>query len=168
LKSLDKDVAAQKNQTGLERALSNPTFTVSLGYERETEGDHIVGGGVELPLPLFNRNQAGLAKAHSSLRLAERRRSTAELRLKAELTEIHARLMDLTERYRNHRQEISALSLKQLDLSEKGFLQGLLGIFDLSRVQEEFISQEGDALDILDEYYRQQNRLGKALGGKIW
>jgi outer membrane protein, heavy metal efflux system len=168
LKALDKETTAQRQRANLENALGNPAFSLSVGYEREIEGDNVLGGGVALPLPLFNRNQAGKAKARSSLRLAERRRNAAELRVKAEISEIHGRLADLTGRYRTYRDEISALGLKQLELSEKGFLQGLLGIFDLSRVQEEFISQEGDALDILDEYYRQWNRLGKAVGGKTW
>ena len=168
LKALDREVEVRKMQTGLESALGNPSVTLSMGYEREAEGDNLLGAGVELPLPLFNRNQAGKAKARSSLRLAERRRSMAELRLHSELSEIHGRLLVLAGRYRNYREEISALSLKQLDLSEKGFLQGQLGIFDLSRVQEEFLAREGEALDILDEYYRNWNRLGMAVGGKIW
>ncbi|MDQ3001890.1 MAG: TolC family protein [Fibrobacterota bacterium] len=168
LKALDKEVVAQGMQAGLEKALRNPALTLSLGYEREMEGDNVLGAGFELPLPLFNRNQAGIARAQSSLKLAERRRRTAEMKLKTELSEIHGRLTDLATRYRNHHEEISVLSLKQLELSEKGFLQGMLGVFELSRVQEEFLSLEGEALNILDENYRQWNRLSQAVGATLW
>lgn len=168
LKALDQDIAVQRMQEGLERARGNPSMNFSLGYERETEGDNLIGAGVEFPLPLFDRNQAGIAKAGSNLRIGGKRRAIAEQRLKAEVAEIHGRLSNLAERYRSYKQDIGELGLKQLELSEKGFLQGMVGIFDLSKVQEEFLSHEGEALEILEEYYRQWNQLGKAVGGKTW
>lgn len=168
LKALDRDVALQRMQENLEKARGNPSMNFSLGYERETEGDNLIGAGVEFPLPLFDRNQAGIAKARSDLKIGGQRRAIAEQRLKADLAEIHGRLGNLAERYRSYKQEIGELGLKQLELSEKGFLQGMVGIFDLSKVQEEFLSHEGEALEILEEYYRQWNQLGKAVGGKTW
>ena len=152
----------------MEKSLRNPPVTFSVGYDKETDGNNVVGGGLEFPIPIFNRNQAGLAKSRAELHLAESRRAASEARLKTEIAELHARLSRLAQRYQTYQKEIRALSGRQLDLSEKGFLQGKLGIFDLSRVQEEFVSQEQDALDILDAYYDQWNRLGKAVGGKSW
>jgi cobalt-zinc-cadmium efflux system outer membrane protein len=168
LKTLEMDIETQRRKSGLEKSLRNPPFTVSLGYDKETDGNNVIGGGLELPIPLFNRNQAGLAKSRAELRLAESRRAAAEARLKTEIAELHAKLVRLAERYQSYRTEIRPLSGKQLELSEKGFLQGLLGIFELSRVQEDFLSQELDALDILETFYDQWNRLGKAVGGKTW
>ncbi len=168
LKTLDRELETQKRQLELEKILRNPSFTVSLGYDREAEGYHMLGGGIEFPLPIFNRNQIGLAKSRAEIRLAETRRAAAEARLKTEITEMHGRLESLVERYQSYQKEIQTLSRKQLDLSEKGFTQGLLGIFELSRVQEEFLSEEQDGLNILDAFYDQWNRLGKAVGGKTW
>jgi cobalt-zinc-cadmium efflux system outer membrane protein len=168
LRALDGETLAGRKDVQLEQALRNPTFTFSVGYEREAEGDNLIGAGIGLPLPLFNRNQAGIAKSKSGLRIAERTRLAAESRLRNEVAEIHGRLAKLGEQWRNHRGEIGALGLKQMELSEKGFLQGSLGIFDLSRVQEEHLSREEDALDILNEFYSHWNRLGKAVGGEIW
>ena len=168
LKMLELEIETQRRKIGLEKSLQNPPFTVSLGYDKETDGNQVLGGGLEVSIPLFNRNLAGLAKSRAELRLAESRKASAEARLKTEIAELHARLVRLTERYQSYRSEIRPLSGKQLELSEKGFLQGLLGIFELSRVQEEFLSQELDALDVLEAFYDQWNRLGKAVGGKTW
>jgi hypothetical protein len=44
----------------------------------------------------------------------------------------------------------------------------MLGIFDLSRVQEEALDLEMESLDILQEYYRTLNQLGRLVGGKVW
>lgn len=168
LKTLDRELETQKRQLELEKNLRNPSLTLSLGYDREAEGYNMLGGGIEFPLPIFNRNQVGLAKSRAELRLAGSRRAAAGARLKTEIAEMHGRLESLAERYQNYQKEIRTLSRKQLDLSEKGFTQGLLGIFELSRVQEEFLSQEQDGLNILDAFYDQWNRLGKAVGGKTW
>lgn len=168
LKTLDKEVEARTRQVKLEQALRTPPVTLSIGYDRETAGENLIGGGVSLPLPFFNRNQIGLAKSRASLSLAQSRKNAAEIRLASEISEMKGRLDQLAQRYQAYERDIRTLSRKQLDLSEQGFLQGLLGIFDLSRVQEEFLSREMEALDLLDAYYGLWNRLGKAVGGKTW
>jgi outer membrane protein, heavy metal efflux system len=168
IKAWGREVAAQNERLALERNLRNPSFSLSLGYERETEGENLVGGGIGIPLPLFNRNQAGIITAKSRLRESELRRKAGEHRLKSDIAAIHGKLVTLAARYRNYAEEIRDLGGKQLALSEKGFRQGLLGLFDLSRVQEESLTQDLEALDILQEYYRLWSRLEKLAGGGKW
>jgi cobalt-zinc-cadmium efflux system outer membrane protein len=168
LKTLSLEIAARRREAELEAALRNPGFTLSVGYDRETDGNDVVGGGVELPLPFTDRNRAGQARSRAALRAAEARKAAEAARVASTVAALHARLARLEERHLAFRNEVLPLSAKQLELSEKGFVQGLLGIFDLSRVQEEALDRESDALDILDEYYAQWNRLGMAVGGKTW
>jgi outer membrane protein, heavy metal efflux system len=168
LRILDKECDAQKRQLEWEQSLGNPAVTLSLGLEREPDGDNLVGAGVELPLPFSQRNQAGLEKSRLSLRAAYSRRKAAGMRLEQEVAEIHGQLEILAQRYAAYRKEIRNLSRKQLELCEQGFLQGALGIFELSRVQEEYLARESEALDIQQAFYDQWNRLGKAVGGKSW
>ncbi|HKP96953.1 MAG TPA: TolC family protein [Fibrobacteria bacterium] len=163
-----REIEFGKAQMRVEQNLRNPSFNLSVGYERETDGANLIGGGVEVPLPLFSHNQAGMAKARSSLREAELKKRAAESKVRANLADLQDKLAGLADRYRNHRQEIRDLSRKQLSLSEKGFREGLLGVFDLSRVQEEALAQDMEALDLMDAYYRTWNRLGRVVGGKIW
>jgi cobalt-zinc-cadmium efflux system outer membrane protein len=166
--ALAREETASRSRVELEQGPAIPEFSLSLGYERETEGEHLVGGGIELPLPLFNRNQAGIAKAKSGLKEAQLRKSAAEERLRAEVSGAHARLASLAERYGHYRDQVRELIRKQLRLSESGFRQGLLGVFELSRVQAEYLAQEEEALGLLEEYYSEWNRLGQAVGGRIW
>lgn len=168
LASLEWDIAAEKQKVHLEEGLARPSFSLSLGYEREGEGENLVGGGIEMPLAFFNRNQAGILKAKSSLKAAELRKSAAAAALESEIAEAHRRLTRLGEQYSQYRSQARDLIRKQLRLAESGFRQGMLGVFDLSRVQAEYLSQEEEALDILEAYYREWNRLGKAVGGKSW
>jgi cobalt-zinc-cadmium efflux system outer membrane protein len=166
--ALEKEIAAAKAQIALEEAVRNPSLSVSAGYDRETDGANLIGAGVEIPLPLFNRNQAGIAKARASLREAEWKRGDASQKLRAEIEEAVAELESLADRYRAYQGEARDLVRKQTSLAEKGFREGLLGLFDLSRVEEEALNQDMEALDILDAFNRTWNRLGRLTGGRTW
>jgi cobalt-zinc-cadmium efflux system outer membrane protein len=168
LAALQKEKAASRQRLAVEEGLALPVFTLSAGYEREVEGDNMIGAGIELPLTLFNRNQVGIAKAGSAMREADLRQGAAEAKVKAEVAEIKNRVTKLAERYGHHKGQIRDLSRKQMSLSEKGFRQGVVGIFDLSRVQKEALDQDLEALDILQEYYQARNELGRQVGGKAW
>jgi outer membrane protein TolC len=161
-------IAAEERRVVLEEGKAATAFHVSVGYERSEEGAHLVGGGIGMPLPFGNPNRAGILKARTAARSAELRRRAAAANLEADIAASHARLRSLAGRLGHYRGQVKDLVRRQLELSEKGFRQGLLGVFDLSRVQEEYLAQEGDALALLEEYHREWNRLGRAVGGRTW
>jgi cobalt-zinc-cadmium efflux system outer membrane protein len=164
----EAEVFRAETQIALEENLGRPSFSLTAGYDRETDGANLIGGGVELPLPLFNRNQAGIAKARGEMREAEWKRRAAKAKVESDIGIAITSLESLALRIRAYQKDIRLLRRKQLDLAEKGFREGLLGVFELSRVQEEYLGQESEALDLLDVYYRTWNRLAQSVGGKIW
>lgn len=64
--------ARADTQTRLQRALRTPNVTAGGGYQRDF-GTNSVAFGVTVPLPIFNRNPGGIARAE-----AERRRAANE------------------------------------------------------------------------------------------
>jgi cobalt-zinc-cadmium efflux system outer membrane protein len=166
--AMEREADAGALRLALEQGRAAPAFSLSLGYDREPDGENMFGGGLEIPLAMFNRNQAGISKARSSLKESELRKSAAREQSRAEVAELHARLANLAERYEHFKGRIRDLGRKQMSLAEKGFRQGMLGMFDLSKVQEEVLDREMESLDILQEYYRTLNRLGRLVGGKVW
>ena len=77
-----QEVERAQTQTRLQRALRSPNITLGGGYKRDF-GTNSVVFGATLPLPLFNRNQGGVARAE-----AEREQAASRLRA----TELAARL----------------------------------------------------------------------------
>lgn len=65
-----RELARADTETRLQRALRTPNVTVGGGYRRDFGANTIVFGAT-VPLPLFNRNQGGVARAE-----AERRQAT--------------------------------------------------------------------------------------------
>jgi len=168
LSGLDKGIAAEQQKLRLQEGFSMPPINLSLGYEREAEGYHMLGGGIEMPLAFLDRNQAAILKAKSAVKEAELRKDAAAAALETEIAETHRRLRRLAGQYAQYRAQARDLLRKQLRVAESGFRQGMLGVFDLSRVQAEYLAQEDEALDIVEAYHREWSRMGMAVRGKLW
>ncbi len=73
-----RDVARADTETQLQRALRTPNVTVGGGYKRDF-GTNAVVFGLTVPLPLFNRNPGGVARADAERRRAENDQTIATL-----------------------------------------------------------------------------------------
>ena len=71
-------------ETRLQRALRTPNVTVGGGYRRDF-GANAVVFGVTLPLPLFDRNLGGMARADAELRRAENLAAATEMEVRLDL-----------------------------------------------------------------------------------
>ncbi len=70
-------------QVGLERALTTPNFDGVSGYKRSGQFDSLLWG-LQVPLPVFNRNQGNLASASAEDRLARNALTSTEALIKSE------------------------------------------------------------------------------------
>ena len=64
-----REVQRADTETRIQRALRTPNITVGGGYRRDFGTDAVVFG-VTVPLPLWNRNQGGVARAEAERRQA--------------------------------------------------------------------------------------------------
>ena len=67
-----REQAQAETSTRLQRALRTPNVTVGGGYQNNFGSDGVVFG-VTLPLPFFNQNQGGIARADAERRAADAR-----------------------------------------------------------------------------------------------
>ncbi len=167
LKALEKEIQAEENQIQFEKALRHPPLTLSVGYDREPDGNALLAAGFSLPLPIYNRNQVGIDKSQRALNLSQSKKRVAENHIQSEISDAYAKISRLALQYHSHQNEILRLGKKQMDLSEKGFIQGLLGIFELSKIQEEYLAQEMEGLDLASNFYEEWNRLALITGESL-
>ena len=73
-----RDVARADTETQLQRALRTPNVTIGGGYKRDF-GTNAIVFGATVPLPIFNRNPGGVARADAERRRAENERAIAGL-----------------------------------------------------------------------------------------
>lgn len=81
LAALDRRRETARRRLTLERSRKIPDLEVSAFTARE-EGDDVTGLGVGISLPLFDRNQGGVARAESEVARADASRDAAELKIR--------------------------------------------------------------------------------------
>jgi cobalt-zinc-cadmium efflux system outer membrane protein len=81
----DKAVQSQaETTTRLQRALRTPNLTLGGGYQNNFGSDGVVVG-VTVPLPFFNRNEGGIARADAERRAAEARVASTTLAVRLDV-----------------------------------------------------------------------------------
>jgi cobalt-zinc-cadmium efflux system outer membrane protein len=151
---LEREAAAQ-NRLKVERSAAYPDITVGLSTLREGPPElreRATVLSVTVPLPFFNRNQAGIGRA-----LAERDR--AQIEREAALRNGEALVRELWQRLQLLQTRVGRLSnsvLPRLDenlsLSSKAYQAGELGILQLLLVNRQVLDARRDYLEALGDF----------------
>ncbi|MGV3519968.1 TolC family protein [Luteitalea sp.] len=78
------DLDRAGTETRLQRALRSPNVTLGAGYRRNFGADGVVFG-VSIPLPFWDRNQGGIARAEAERSVAESNLKAVELTAQLEI-----------------------------------------------------------------------------------
>jgi cobalt-zinc-cadmium efflux system outer membrane protein len=159
-------VEAAEARGRLARSLRLPEVTVGVRAGRE-EGDDVVGVGVALPLPLFHRNQGGVARAEAELAGARAGLAAAGLAVRRQVAEAHARYAAALEARRvTEGPGMTALE-EGLQLLERSFEAGKIGAADLLVYRRELLEGRRQALEASAEAWEAAVDLAVALGGGL-
>lgn len=112
-----------------------PDIGLALSGGRDADGDAILEGGLEIPLPLFNRNQARIAAAEVRVRKAELAIQSARNDLLLRLAEAYRSFTAAQERVTVYQEEIVPKARKALDQTNEGYRLGKFGYLDLLDAQ---------------------------------
>lgn len=133
------------NALALERVRRIPDATVSGGYKRAAGFDTAVVG-VTVPIPLFDRNQRGIALATGDFRAATQERLGTEARVAAEVraTLDAARLLD--ERARRVDDELLRPAEVVRTAARSAFREGAADILSLVDAERVYLEAHREAL----------------------
>jgi cobalt-zinc-cadmium efflux system outer membrane protein len=113
--------------------IPDPQLEVLAG--RDPEDASIIEAGVSIPLPLFNRNQAKIAKAEARVRQAEHEIDAVRNDLLLKLGESHRAIGTAQEAVAIYRDEILPKAEKALAQTSEGYRLGKFGYLDLLDAQ---------------------------------
>ncbi len=88
-----------RRQVELQRSLARPNLRASV-FTRREEGDEITGGGVGIAVPLFDRNQGGIARSEAAVSGAAADLRATELAVRRSVTDAYARYESATQAVR--------------------------------------------------------------------
>ncbi|MEW6357241.1 MAG: TolC family protein [Planctomycetota bacterium] len=127
---MDRRLAAVE----VEKAKAVPDITVEAGYRHLADDDvDTFVAGFSLPLPVFDRNQGGVAESRANLAKAKEENRAAEVRIATELAEAHASL---------------SAAAKEVDLLETEVLPGAKSAFEA--IEEGYRKGKFTNLDLLE------------------
>jgi len=158
----------KKAALDLEKAIAIPDITISGGVKRLNEfEDNVVVFGVEVPLPLFDRNQAGIRRAEYEL-----------AGINAEYEEIHSRIrIELADAYTELASAyMEAVELQQNVLegaetvfvgSRKSYDQGKVDYLKLLDAQRTMFEAKVHYIDVLASYHSARADVERLIGRSI-
>jgi cobalt-zinc-cadmium efflux system outer membrane protein len=132
----------------LQRAEAIPNVTPSFGYKRDF-GVNSAVFGLTLPLPLFNRNQAGVSRATAQIEQQRHEVNRSLLAVQREVQQGYQSLQAQAERLQALEQEYVPAARKAHEIAQESYRLGaldLIGLLDAERVYRETLRSYNLAL----------------------
>ncbi len=166
IKSAQYDLERAGKQSQLARREAIPNVTLSANYQRDTDGN-VIGGGITVPVPLFNRRQGEIEQS-----LAEE--STTGYRLAELRTAVSREAVTAAENFTlaadslaAFQQEILPRISQTLELIKESFRLGQVDQLTVTVSQDEFIQTRFVYLESLGKYYQTLVELESAAAADI-
>ena len=147
-------------------------WTVGIGYQFErsvlervpTDRDSLLGLGLTIPIPLWNRQQGRIAAAEAELRRSRRSRQALALRIEEEIGAAGARVRTLRSSVDAYAEQILPEATRSQELFERGYRQGLVGIAELLQAQRQYNESRALYLELLGDLRQAAIALEAATG----
>lgn len=131
LEALRRAVGTARARVERARSAGVPSLTVSAFFEVEGGADVIVGGGLSMPLPLFDRNQGGIAEAQADTQRQEASLRRGELELAREIATAYELYTSATASERAFEQRVVGSMEETADLLQRAFDAGKIGFTEV-------------------------------------
>lgn len=167
LAALERREMAARSRLELERASAYPDVTLGVNTGRQGPSElreKVVGFSVSVPLPVFQRNQAGIGKAMTDLTQAEVERQAAIRDARAAVLAQWTRVEQLRQRTARLRASVLPPLEENLRLSQSAFRAGEIGLTELLLVNRQVLDGRRDALEAETELRLAQVALERAAG----
>ncbi|MBL6752615.1 MAG: TolC family protein [Nevskia sp.] len=138
----------------LAQAEAVPDLTVGAGVRRLNSGAEVGGTGADyglvaslnLPLPLFNRNQGKIAAAQERIGQSDAERDAALLRTRAVLYGLYQAAAQARRQSEALRGEAMTQAEQALTLTQRGFLNGRFSFLELADAQRQVLELRSQAI----------------------
>ena len=124
----------------LARAQRVPDLTVGAGVRRLNDVDATgLVAGLSMPLPVFDRNQGGIAAAQARVAFAEARREAALLRTRSVLFGLYSAAQQARTQAAALTRDAIPQAEEALALTQRGFANGRFSFLELADVQRQVL-----------------------------
>lgn len=152
----------------LAQAQKIPDVTVSLGIRNFQESNsNALVAAIELPLPLFNRNQGGIKEAQTNLSKIRHQRQAAETGLRAQVAQAWQKLSAAHLEVGTLREEILPAAESVYEAAEFGYREGKYDLLQMLDAQRTYFEVKGQYLKALAIFHLARTEMERYLGGPL-
>lgn len=134
-------------------------------YEREPSGEHTVGPGIELPIPIFNTGRAARTRAEAELLRARHVLAALEAESSSQLRAAAALLSEARARVEYYRDVLLPRRRRIVELTKLEHNAMLAGVFQLLQARQNEAQAHSDYIEAQREYWSARTGLDRALQG---
>jgi len=161
----------------LAKAQAAPQFTASVQYsdvlgtfEDTPAGlisgrDKVLGFGVSITLPIFNRNQGAKAEARASITQAQKQREFLESTVRAEVASAYYRYEVARAALQTYERGVIERSTQNVRTVRAAYETGAFRVTELLAEQRRLIEMQREMTEAMVERYRALSDLQAAIGG---
>ncbi len=150
------EVQAARARIEREDLEATPEPSIGVSYGREAEPGsvaHVWTGTLRMPIPIWQRNQVGRARARADLGVAKANQLAFERAISARIERAITRVNASAERVRVFGTDLLPAFEGNLDKLQRAFELGEVDILQLAQIQERILVTQRAALVALEDYY---------------
>ncbi|HEX2832475.1 MAG TPA: TolC family protein [Thermoanaerobaculia bacterium] len=138
---------------------------IDVHYEREPSGEHTVGPGLVLPIPIFNTGRAGRTRAEAEYLRARHMVNVLTTESASSLRTVSATLAEARARAEYYRDVVLPRRKRIVELTKLEHNAMLIGVFQLLQARENEAQAERELIDAQRDYWSARIDLDRALQG---
>jgi outer membrane protein, heavy metal efflux system len=163
-----QDVNAAGQALGLTRRFRLlPDGALAFAGEGEDGGPFKSGPGVSIPLPFFDRGQARLLRAQSTLRAAIARQEALALSVRADVRAAHALLSSARTRTEEYRVRVVPLRRRVTEETQLQYNAMAVSVFGLLQARQGELGAGQGYIDAMSDYWTARIQLERAVGTSL-
>ncbi|QBQ55661.1 TolC family protein [Nitrosococcus wardiae] len=162
------ELAQRQALIDLEKSKAIPDLTVSFGgTEYADTGDYALVAGISIPLPLFDRNQGGIAEAQRRLTKAEEERRAVEVQVATALSSAYQRLATAHAEATILQTQVLPGAQSAFDAVNQGFRLGKFDFLSVLDAQRTLFDSKSQYLQALTDYHQAVAEVERLIGERL-
>jgi len=160
-------VRQAERELNLEKARILKHVSLGISYERDPDDSEVLGPGFDIQLPIFDQNQAQIAKAQYGIRKARKKLQALEGQVREEVTSDLERIQVNQAHLNRLREKIIPLREKAVQYTETWVTAMQLNKLYLMETQKELLQSRREHIHALMERKHALADLELHMGGKM-
>lgn len=135
--------------------------------ERDPDGQWLVGPNLSVELPIFDRQQAVIARLSSQLRQSQERSAALAVEIRSEVRALRNRLMTTRYRINHYKSVVIPLRQRVVTLTQQRYNFMLIGAFELIESKQKEFDAYQLYIEAVRDYWITRAELEKTLHGSL-